>query len=292
MLIQLLVGFSFLVNFPGYIADPLLALMEGIKAIANKQYNQQLKIYTDDELGELALAFNSMAIKLGEYESSNLAKVLSEKKRIETIIDNMSDVIIVLDAENKVLFINTVACSVLKLSTADVGKNVSELAKRNEWFRQVFEKEDNKEIGFKTETADRYFTRETIDVKNEEEAIGRIIILNNVTSFHELDAAKTNFIATISHELKTPIASMKLSLKLLEDERIGIVNEEQQSLIQNIKDDAGRLLRITGELLDLSQVESGNIHLEIAEVDPIRIVDYAKDAVQFQADDIGQHLVA
>ncbi len=280
----LLIGFSFLINFPGYIADPLLALMDGIKAIANKQYNQQLKIYTDDELGELAVAFNSMAVKLGEYESSNLAKVLSEKKRIETIIDNMSDVIIVLDADNKVLFINTVARFVLKLTTADLGKNVSDLAKQNEWFRQVFEKEDNKEIGFKTETSERYFTRETIDVKNEDEAIGKIIILNNVTSFHELDAAKTNFIATISHELKTPIASIKLSLKLLEDERIGEVNEEQQSLIQNIKEDAGRLLRITGELLDLSQVESGNIHLEIAEVHPVKIVDYARDAVQFQAD--------
>ena len=282
--ICLLIGFSFMVNFPGYIADPLQAFLEGIKAIANKQYNQQLKIYTDDELGELAIAFNSMALKLGEYESSNLAKVLSEKKRIETIIDNMSDVIVVLDADDKVLFINTVARSVLKLNSSDVGKNVSEVAKHNDWLKKVFEKEDNKEIGFKTETADRYFTRETIDVKNEQEAIGRIIILNNVTSFHELDAAKTNFIATISHELKTPISSIKLSLKLLEDERIGEVNEEQQSLIQNIREDAGRLLRITGELLDMSQVESGNIHLEVKDVDPRVIVDYAKDAVEFQAE--------
>jgi len=280
----LLIGFSFMVNFPGYIANPLQKLLEGIKAISNKQYNQQLKIYTDDELGELATAFNSMAEKLGEYENSNLAKVLFEKRRIETIIDSMTDGVIGLDAENRILFINTIGSNLLKLNKACAGKYAQEVADENELFKEVINKEDNKEIEFSTRNGERFFAKETIEVRNQEEIIGKVIILNNITSFHELDAAKTNFIATISHELKTPISSIKLSLKLLEDERIGAVNEEQQSLIQNIRDDATRLLRITGELLDLSQLESGNIHLTIQQASALAVVDYAKTAVQFQAD--------
>ncbi|WP_207535946.1 HAMP domain-containing sensor histidine kinase [Desertivirga arenae] len=280
----LLVGFSFMVNFPGYIANPLQELLAGIKAIANKQYNQQLKIYTDDELGELATAYNGMAQKLGEYESSNLAKVLFEKRRIETIINSMTDGVIGFDADDKILFVNPIGSDLLKLSKADEGKNAQEVAARNRLFDEVFRKEDHKEIEFSTRNGECFFAKETIEVKNQEEAIGKVMILNNITSFHELDAAKTNFIATISHELKTPISSIKLSLKLLEDERIGKVNEEQQSLIQNIRDDATRLLRITGELLDLSQLESGNIHLTIQEAPAMAIVDYARTAVQFQAD--------
>jgi signal transduction histidine kinase len=75
--------------------------------------------------------------------------------------------------------------------------------------------------------------------------------------------AKTNFIATVSHELKTPLASSDFSLKLLEDERVGTLTPEQKELIQNLKDDNKRLLKILSELLDMSQVESGKIQLNI-----------------------------
>ncbi|MBW4890761.1 HAMP domain-containing histidine kinase [Mucilaginibacter sp. HMF5004] len=96
--------------------------------------------------------------------------------------------------------------------------------------------------------------------------------------------AKTNFIATISHELKTPIASIKMSLKLLEDERIGAVNTEQRQLIGNIGDDTRRLLQITGELLDMAQIETGNIKINFGIAHPKDIIDYAVKAVKFIAD--------
>jgi signal transduction histidine kinase len=96
--------------------------------------------------------------------------------------------------------------------------------------------------------------------------------------------AKTNFIATISHELKTPISAIKMSLKLLEDERIGPINEEQRQLIGNIGDDTRRLLQITGELLDTAQIETGNIKINFGSTHPKNIVDYAVKAVKFIAD--------
>ena len=83
-------------------------------------------------------------------------------------------------------------------------------------------------------------------MKNEDQVIGEVIVLQNITPFHELDEAKTNFIATISHELKTPISSILMSAKLLEDERVGTVNMEQKDLVQHIKEDSERLTKDNG----------------------------------------------
>lgn len=95
---------------------------------------------------------------------------------------------------------------------------------------------------------------------------------------------KTNFIATVSHEIKTPIASIKLSTKLLEDTRIGDLNEEQKQLIQNIKEDTMRVLKITTEVLNMAQMESGTIQLNIHPSDPKQIVNYAVEATHFLAE--------
>ncbi|MEO6979478.1 MAG: HAMP domain-containing sensor histidine kinase, partial [Mucilaginibacter sp.] len=114
-------------------------------------------------------------------------------------------------------------------------------------------------------------------------SVGKVYLLKNITEFKERDEAKTNFIATISHELKTPISSIKMCLKLLADERIGSVNAQQMELVDHIKDDSDRLLKITSELLDLSQVETGNIQLNFVPSDPSVIVDYALDSVRFPA---------
>ncbi|HEY6435486.1 MAG TPA: HAMP domain-containing sensor histidine kinase, partial [Ignavibacteriaceae bacterium] len=112
--------------------------------------------------------------------------------------------------------------------------------------------------------------------------IGQVILLKNVTSFKELDLAKTNFIATISHELKTPIASLQMCIKLLEDNRVGNLNEEQQSILKTFTEETARLSKITNELLDLTQVESGNIKLKTEKVNPNDVLNFATEAVKFQ----------
>lgn len=96
--------------------------------------------------------------------------------------------------------------------------------------------------------------------------------------------AKTNFIATVSHELKTPIASIKLSSKLLDDDRIGGLNEEQKQLVKNIKDDSERLLKISSEVLNMAQVETGRIQLNFQKIKSEDVVNYAVDSLKFQAE--------
>ena len=103
-------------------------------------------------------------------------------------------------------------------------------------------------------------------------------MLRNITPFKELDLAKTNFMGTVSHEFKTPISSIKMGVDLLQNEKIGNLNAEQSNLINGIKDDANRLLKITGELLNITQVESGSVKLTIKSSDVLEIVQYALEA--------------
>jgi signal transduction histidine kinase len=109
-------------------------------------------------------------------------------------------------------------------------------------------------------------------------------VIKNINEFQQINEAKTTFIATISHELKTPLAAIRMSLKLLDDARIGPVNDEQKQLLKNINDDTHRLLQITAELLDAAQVETGKINLNFGSTHPKNIVNYAVQAIKSLAD--------
>ena len=280
-----LVAFTFIFNLPGIISDPIRSLSEGILEIANKNYKKRIYLRQEDEFGDLANAFNIMAGKLDEYESSNLAKIKFEKSRIETIINQMRDGIIGLDEKRNILFLNAVAEKLLGLKEADiVGKYAPDIALTNDLVRTLLQEDPGKkDLKIYADNKESYFSKDVLEVTNNDVVIGQVIVLRNITPFHELNEAKTNFIATVSHELKTPISSIKMSARLLTDNRVGELNDEQQELTRSITDDADRLLKITGELLNMSQVETGNIQLKLQAADPGTIVEQAIQAVQFQA---------
>jgi PAS domain S-box-containing protein len=284
-----LVSFTFIFNLPGIISGPISSLSEGILAIAGKNYKKRIYLKQGDEFGDLANAFNIMAGKLDEYESSNLAKIKFEKSRIETIINQMRDGIIGLDEKRNILFLNAVSEKLLGLKEAEIiGQYAPDIAVKNDLMRTLLQDDpEKKDLKIFADDKESYFSKDVLDVTNNKEIIGQVIVLRNITLFHELNEAKTNFIATVSHELKTPISSIKMSAQLLTDLRVGELNGEQQELIRSITDDADRLLKITGELLNMSQVETGNIQLKLQPADPVKIVDQAVQAVAFQAQQKG-----
>lgn len=296
-----LIAFILLLNLPGNIANPIKELTESIKQIAEKNYDQQVHFESHNEFGELAKSFNTMAQKLQEFDNSNLSNLLFEKKRIETLINNMHDPVIGLDANKKILFVNNEALNMLSINANDiVGKLATDVAVTNDLIRSLIQdlmvlkttiqpiKKDP--IKIYADNKESYFEKEIVPIsiiptgENKSLNIGHVIVLKNITPFKELDFAKTNFIATVSHELKTPISSIKMSLQLLEKQQTGTLNEEQQQLIDGIKDDSNRLLKITGELLNMSQVETGNIQLNIQQSNPYQILKIALEAVKVQAD--------
>jgi PAS domain S-box-containing protein len=222
-----------------------------------------------------------------------------EKKRIETLINNMHDPVIGLDENKMILFVNNEALKILGMKAEELtGKFAQDIALTNDLMRTLAkeltfskeEKQDKKSLKIYADNKESYFEKEIVSIsitptgEKEHRYIGHFIVLRNITPFKELDFAKTNFIATVSHELKTPIASIKMSLQLLENKQTGVINEEQQQLIESIKDDSNRLLKITSELLNLSQVETGNIHLNIQKSNPYQILQYATEAVKIQAE--------
>jgi two-component system, NtrC family, sensor histidine kinase KinB len=291
-----LIAFSFIINFPGYIANPIVQLTQSIKSIARKNYEERLHFDRKDEFEELAEAFNQMAEKLDEYEHSNLANILFEKKRIETIINRMSDPVIGLDNRKKVVFANDQALLLLNLTSHQMlDRYAPDIAVENDLFRTLIKSNgqadsDSELIKIAIDGKENYFSKENIVIRykptGEKETfnIGQVILLKNVTPYKQLDLAKTNFIATISHELKTPIASLQMCIKLLQDARVGSLNTEQQSILQTLNDETSRLSKLTNELLDLSQVETGNIKLDIKKTDPKHIVNVALEAVKFQSE--------
>ena len=295
-----LLAFILLLNLPGSIANPIKELTESIKEIAARNYSKRVNFESHNEFGDLAKSFNTMAEKLEEYNSSILAKLLMEKKRIEILINKMHNPVIGLDENKKVLFINNEALKITGLKQEEtIGKSAKEITKTNDLMKNLIADLDpnnaqpsaaNTPLKIYADNKESFFEKEIIKIEitptaeTDAKYIGDVILLQNITAYKELDFAKTNFIATVSHELKTPIASMLMSLQLLENEKIGGINAEQKNLLLNIKDDTSRLLKITGELLNMTQVETGNIQLSILPTDPKEILHYAINANKTKAD--------
>ncbi|HEY8915873.1 MAG TPA: ATP-binding protein [Chitinophaga sp.] len=279
-----LLGFTFVYNFPGYVANPIRELTIGIKGIADKKYSQRLHFKSADEFGELATAFNTMAQRLDDYEHSNLARIMFEKQRAEAVISSLKDATIGFDTKNIILFANTPALQLLNMPEQSlIGKPAQEAAKHNDLLSFLVNPQNTGPLKIVVDGKECFFTKELVDIDYDNERIGYIIVLKNITSFREQDLAKTHFIATVSHELKTPLASSDFSLKLLEDERIGHLTSEQHELVESLKQDNLRMIKIVSELLNLSQVESGNIQLQPQPVAPAQVLEYALDTVRKQA---------
>lgn len=280
-----LLAFTFLLNFPSVISSPISRLQEAIREISNKNYSHRIRMERKDEFGKVAEAFNEMAERLQYFESSNLNKLLFEKKRAEAVINSLKDASIGIDKERKILFANYEALELLGISATEiVGREVEEVCKANELFDYLMHNESKGPVKIVVDGRENYFTKEIIDLGQDEPG-GRVIVLKNITSFKELDVAKTNFIATISHELKTPLASSDFSLRLLEDERTGQLTPEQKELITHLKQDNQRILKILSEILNMSQVEAGRIQLKLEAIEPSEIIDNAISTVSAAAND-------
>jgi len=291
----IVLAFFLLLRLPGNIADPVQQLITSIQKIAAGDYRQQLSFSSGSEFKALAEAFNTMAAKLTEYDNSNIARLLQEKKRIEAIIYNLQDGVIGLDENKRILFANPEAQKVLSLSEAELnGRYAQEIATRNDLMASLisnimlasgsYDKMEHPPLQISVDGKEHFYERweHSVQITATGEAEPRpggfVIVLKNVTAYRELDAARTHFIANVSHELKTPVASIKMSLQLMEDERVGGLNAEQQQLLSGMREDAERLLKITGELLDMSRADSGHLPLNITVVEAGEIVSYALDA--------------
>lgn len=278
----------FLLYFPSIVLRPIDKLKQGIVQIANHNYDQRLDFSGNREFESVAESFNDMAARLDEYRRSSLDDLMMAKKRIEAIVNSLHEPIVGLGPDRTILFMNREALSVLNLTDDVVGRNATDVALSNDLLRRLVRElygdakpESREPLKIYADNKESYFQMENVPLyitpigKTEREFIGNLIILNNITRYKELDSAKTNFISTVSHEMKTPISSIMMSLQLLNDDRLGTLNGEQKQLVESIKDSSDRLLEITGELLNMTQIETGKLKLHPKITKPIELIDYA-----------------
>ena len=294
--ICILTGLILLYWLPRSISKPVKELKEGILEIANHNYEKRLQMDNNEEFRDVADSFNRMAERLTEYRASTLSDILSAKKFIEAIVNSIDDPVIGLNMEREILFINEEALNVLNLKRENViRQSAEELALKNDLLRRLIRElvtpgEQKEPLKIYADDKESYFKASYVPIinteaeKDEPRKLGDVILLKNITEFKELDSAKTTFISTISHELKTPIAAIMMSLQLLEDKRVGALNDEQEQLSKSIKENSERLLSITGELLNMTQVEAGKLQLMPKFTKPIELIEYAIKANQVQAD--------
>ncbi len=298
------VGIGIWLPLPASINKPIKEITNGIQEIANHNYGKRLDLNDNQEFAEVSKNFNRMAKRLEEYHASTLSEMMAAKKYMETIINSINEPIIGLNNEMEILFINDEALNVLNLKREDViRRSAQEISMRNDLLRRlvrelidipsqqtVDDKSKKEPLKIYADDKESFFQVKYISITQPSkddmilEKRGYVIMLKNITEFKELDSAKTTFISTISHELKTPISAIMMSLQLLEDKRVGTLNNEQEDLASSIKENSERLLSITGELLNMTQVESGKLQLKPKITKPIELIEYAIKANRVQAE--------
>ena len=298
-------GVWMLVKLPADINRPFKALQEAVDQIASHNYTTRLNLKGGKELVTLSENFNRMAKRLEDHRHTSMAKLKMQKQYIEAIIASIDEPIICINDKDILLLVNDAALQLLNIASADVvGRNASEIAMRNDLLRRLLNglkdqlqqsettniNKPDEPLRIYSDNKESYFQVKYIPVRmsaDESQENGYIINLKNITEFHRLDMAKTTFISTISHEMKTPLASILMSQQLLADTRVGKLNDEQRELSDSIKENGERLLSITSELLNMTQVESGVLQLKPHITKPIELIRYAIKANSVQAEKFG-----
>ncbi len=294
-IVLILVFFVFMVfsffYFPDYIADPIRNLTENIREIAKKDYSRRIEVNYNDEFGVMADSFNIMAEKLEEYENINVKQLLFEKQRLESIITRMQEPVIGMNGKKEVIFYNKPFAQLFGIGSNDIiGKSAAQLIEEHPHLQLALgdivapvttsgKEKKTIELEYKGKTV--FYHKEIINISTEKTTgtdgavSGIVVILKNVTKLKERDIAKTKFMATLSHELKTPISAIDMSLNLLTNKKISTLTDEQLELTATINKNTGRLLKIVNDILDLTKIETGNIQLNFEKTHPTDAANWA-----------------
>lgn len=260
-----ILGFGVSRFFTNRFLTPITQLTQTMKLVKAGDLNQQSHINTQDEIGELAIEFNNMTKRLQQYEQSTMGQLLVEKNKSLAIVKSISDPLIALDTDYRIILVNDAFEGIFNVEEEVlVNKHFLEGIRNGEIFdfiSSAYKSEDEsrqKIFMVRSGHQDFYFNVIVAAVKdNNANLTGLIALFQNVTQLKQLEKIRTDFIATISHEFKTPLTSIMMGTDVLADEGMGALNEEQKQFVQAIREDGERLAKLVSDLLELTRIESG-----------------------------------
>lgn len=274
----LLIAIFFARRLQASILRPIRALTESSKELGEGNLNQVVPVPSHDELGQLAEAFNKMAGKLRTYREVTTDQILQARQMTEITFSAFPDAILVLSQEGKINFKNPAADRLFaKLETNHLPSPVlAEIERVLKGGPDFLPTSFAKALCVRIDDKETFILPRVIGMHDEHgDVFGAAVVLQDVTRFRLLDDVKTNLVSTVSHELKTPLTSVRMGLHLLLEEKIGALNPKQTELLLAAREDSERLLRMINDLLDLARIESGSRRMSLERKSPNDLVQKA-----------------
>jgi signal transduction histidine kinase len=276
---------------------PIQMVTQSALAVGVGDLNQVVPVVSRDEIGQLAEAFNRMMRQLQSYRQSAFARLLRAQRTSQATIDSFPDPVLVVEPGGKVEMANPAARLLLGIpppkddQPADFTWQPPEalrqpvheaLTGQRRFLTQAYEQT----IRFRLRGEERDYLPQVLPISDPfGHTLGAAVVLNDVTRFRLLDQMKSDLVATVSHELKTPLTGVRLALHLLLEEAVGPLNPKQTELLVDARDNAERLLNVIEHLLALGRLEQGGEALRLRPVAPQALLLAAADAARSRADD-------
>ena len=244
-----------------------------------------------------------MARQLRGYRKSQHAHVLRLQQTGQATIDSFRYPVLVVDSQNQIELSNPAARRVFGILAEESGERSpvawqppetlreplrEALCSEREYLPQGFENV----VSFHSEENDQVYLPQILPIRDSDgAALGAAVILVDVTRFRLLDQIKSDLVATVSHELKTPLTSVSMAIHLLLEEAVGPLTPKQVELLLEARGSSERLLTMINNLLDLARLEKGRSHLAVRPEEPAELLNAAAELVRRRTDDQGVELI-
>jgi signal transduction histidine kinase len=289
-----LLAFVFVYLTGKWILRPIKRLILSADEIKNGDLDLVVAVETHDEIGQLSESFNAMAEGLRAVKRSDQARLVRIQDSTQRTFSSLPDAVAVVDLEGQVEVATESARNIFGLKP---GSRVNDLPLK--WLVDLYQKRLSKgrPLGIEQEQslvqyfdkgAERYFRPVLVPILDKQRQLtGLVISIKDVTEQRNQDELKRGVISTVSHQLKTPLTSIRMAIHLLLEEKVGVLNEKQVELLIAAREDSDRLHNILNNLLDISRIESGKAQMEFQSLAPHTLVLEALEPFRTPALDQG-----
>ena len=300
LLMFLIIGSVLAWTLAWKISQPLTELADRLRNFNLKGPSLRLGKQPVAELDTVAAEFNKMAERLEQFEKLNVERLIYEKSKTEAIIESIEDGIVLIDPQGIVTHINETAGIIIGIEREealgspfdDLNSNHPHYLRVRDALRSVAATPGDSpriEVDLHVRGRDHTYVLKAVPLRHTDgQALGTILILQDITYLRDKDRARVNLVATLSHELKTPLTSLALSAGLLERSKDDLKPKEQE-LLASISEDIGRIRRLAEDLLDLARGSSKMITIRNLEIDLCQLVRMVLKTFRLQADE--KHVV-